>query len=48
MNDIAKEIFKQLLTLVRLLAFIPLGGVVGLLAKNIAGLGSRSHYFWKD
>ena len=38
MNDIAKEIFKQLLTLVRLLAFIPLGGVVGLLAKTLLAL----------
>ncbi len=47
MNDITKEIFKQILTLLRLSAFIPLGGIIGLLT-NIAGLGSRRDYFWKD
>ena len=35
MNDLGKEIFKQLLTLVRLIVFIPLGGVIGLLAKTL-------------
>ena len=35
MNDIAKEVFKQLLTLVRLIAFIPLGVIIGILAKTL-------------
>ena len=35
MNDVAKEVFKQLLTLVRLIAFIPLGVIIGILTKTL-------------
>ena len=38
MNDVAKEVFKQILTLVRLIAFIPLGIIIGLLAKTLLAL----------